>query len=72
MAAAGTDTPVPAAARRERSGWYLYDWANSAFQTTVITVLLAPFLTRENGDRHVAGVAYQACGEDWRAPHLVR
>ncbi|MET0419333.1 MAG: MFS transporter, partial [Actinoplanes sp.] len=31
--------------RRERTGWYFYDWANSAFQTTVITVFLGPFLT---------------------------
>ncbi|MFF5077736.1 MFS transporter [Actinoplanes sp. NPDC000266] len=30
---------------RERRGWYMYDWANSAFQTTVITVFLGPFLT---------------------------
>src|SRR3954453_17466987 len=36
---------VPAADRRERRGWYMYDWANSAFQTTVITVFLGPFLT---------------------------
>ncbi|SBT41449.1 MFS transporter [Micromonospora auratinigra] len=35
----------PASTRRERTGWYLYDWANSAFQTTVITVFLGPFLT---------------------------
>ncbi|MEU8183674.1 MFS transporter [Micromonospora sp. NPDC049047] len=39
------DTPPPASTRRERRGWYLYDWANSAFQTTVITVFLGPFLT---------------------------
>ncbi|MGC4877794.1 MFS transporter [Micromonospora sp. DT43] len=39
------DTPPPASTRRERSGWYIYDWANSAFQTTVITVFLGPFLT---------------------------
>ncbi|MCI4066620.1 MFS transporter [Micromonospora sp. R77] len=39
------DTPQPASTRRERRGWYLYDWANSAFQTTVITVFLGPFLT---------------------------
>jgi UMF1 family MFS transporter len=45
MAATGTETPAPAAARRDRTGWYLYDWANSAFQTTVITVFLGPFLT---------------------------
>jgi MFS transporter, UMF1 family len=29
----------------ERKGWYFYDWANSAFSTTVITVFLGPFLT---------------------------
>ncbi|KUL30888.1 MFS transporter [Actinoplanes awajinensis] len=44
MAVTGTPTPVPAG-KRERHGWYLYDWANSAFQTTVITVFLGPFLT---------------------------
>ncbi len=31
--------------RKERIGWYLYDWANSAFVTTVITVFLGPYLT---------------------------
>lgn len=30
---------------RERRGWYFYDWANSAFQTTVVTVFLGPYLT---------------------------
>ncbi|GIF02524.1 MFS transporter [Actinoplanes siamensis] len=44
MAVTGTPIPVPAG-RRERRGWYFYDWANSAFQTTVITVFLGPFLT---------------------------
>src|ERR1044071_9309977 len=34
-----------ASTRRERTGWYMYDWANSAFSTTVITVFLGPFLT---------------------------
>jgi UMF1 family MFS transporter len=36
---------VPASSRRERTGWYFYDWAISAFSTTVITVFLGPFLT---------------------------
>lgn len=45
MAAPGTDISVPASARRERTGWYFYDWANSAFSTTVLTVFLGPFLT---------------------------
>jgi UMF1 family MFS transporter len=40
-----TATTAPASSRRERTGWYFYDWANSAFSTTVITVFLGPFLT---------------------------
>jgi MFS transporter, UMF1 family len=31
---------------REIFGWTMYDWANSAFVTTVATVLLGPYLTR--------------------------
>ncbi|HVG20935.1 MAG TPA: MFS transporter [Blastocatellia bacterium] len=31
--------------RRELFGWYTYDWANSAFYTTVVTVFLGPYLT---------------------------
>ena len=38
-------TTAPVHHRRERTGWYFYDWANSAFSTTVITVFLGPFLT---------------------------
>jgi UMF1 family MFS transporter len=30
---------------RERRGWYLYDWANSAYYTTVVTLFLGPYLT---------------------------
>lgn len=31
--------------RREQRGWYFYDWANSAFSTTVVTVFVGPYLT---------------------------
>jgi UMF1 family MFS transporter len=31
--------------RREIFGWAMYDWANSAFSTTVVTVFLGPYLT---------------------------
>ncbi|NQW30725.1 MAG: MFS transporter [Ignavibacteria bacterium] len=31
--------------RKQRFGWYVYDWANSAFSTSVITVFLGPYLT---------------------------
>lgn len=31
--------------KREIFGWAMYDWANSAYYTTVIGVLIAPYLT---------------------------
>ncbi|WP_019546310.1 MFS transporter [Streptomyces sulphureus] len=31
--------------RREQRGWYFYDWANSVFATSVLTVFLGPYLT---------------------------
>jgi MFS transporter, UMF1 family len=45
----------PQERRREQRGWYVYDWANSAFTTTVVTVFLGPFLT---------SVTEEAAGED--------
>lgn len=33
------------ALRRERAGWYSYDWAMSVFNTSVTSVFLAPYLT---------------------------
>ncbi len=45
MATAAEDVARPAfSTRRERVGWYFYDWANSAFPTTVVTVFLGPYL----------------------------
>ncbi|CUW27119.1 MULTISPECIES: MFS transporter [Streptomyces] len=34
-----------AALRREQRGWYVYDWACSAYSTSVLTVFLGPYLT---------------------------
>ena len=31
--------------QREQFGWYAYDWANSAFYTSVVTVFFGPWLT---------------------------
>lgn len=31
--------------RKEVFGWIMYDWANSAFYTTVVSVLVGPYLT---------------------------
>ncbi|WP_283136773.1 MFS transporter [Rhizohabitans arisaemae] len=43
--AAAVADPTPLAERRrQQRGWYFYDWANSAFYTTVITVFLGPYL----------------------------
>lgn len=36
---------LPKNDRREIFGWLMYDWANSAFYTVVISVLLGPYLT---------------------------
>ena len=36
---------VAVANRREQRGWYFYDWANSTFSTTVVSVFLGPYLT---------------------------
>ncbi len=37
--------PPESERRREQRGWYFYDWANSAYVTTIGTVLFAPYLT---------------------------
>jgi UMF1 family MFS transporter len=49
VGAPGTDDPS------EIFGWSMYDWANSAFQTTVITALAGPYLT---------ALAQQAVGDN--------
>jgi hypothetical protein len=43
MAIAQTETPK-VNDKREIFGWAMYDWANSAFSTTVGTVFLAPYV----------------------------
>ncbi|MFN8536946.1 MAG: MFS transporter [Thermomicrobiales bacterium] len=43
--AAPENTALPINDRREIFGWTMYDWAGSAFSTTVGGVLLAPYVT---------------------------
>ena len=49
MTTAGPEVPPdlldPVARRREQRSWYVYDWANSAYVTTTLTVLFGPYLT---------------------------
>jgi UMF1 family MFS transporter len=66
-AGAGDGPPPPATDRRERVGWYFYDWANSAFSTTVVTAFLGPYLTAiaeagadAAGDVHILGLSFRA------------
>lgn len=42
---AGEDPEAVRERRREQRGWYFYDWANSVFSTSVLTVFLGPYLT---------------------------
>lgn len=42
--AGGIADLAPLARRKEQRAWYFYDWANSAYVTTVTTVLFGPFL----------------------------
>lgn len=43
-ASAAAQTAAPVNDKREIRGWAFYDWANSAFSTTVGTVFLGPYL----------------------------
>jgi UMF1 family MFS transporter len=36
---------LPEYSKREQRGWYLYDWANSTYATSVLLVFLGPYLT---------------------------
>ncbi|MFD5465352.1 MFS transporter [Kitasatospora sp. NPDC127059] len=55
------------ALRRMQFGWYISDWANAAFTTTVLTVFLGPYLTEvarnaadASGDVHPLGLSIRA------------
>ncbi len=55
MATAEHPTGLPKNDSKEIFGWLMYDWANSVFYTTVIGVLLGPYLT---------ALAQQSVGEN--------
>jgi UMF1 family MFS transporter len=57
----------PVYSRAEQRAWYVYDWANSAFYTTVVTLFLGPYLTSlarsaadANGNVHLLGIPLAA------------
>lgn len=66
-----TDVGYGVSTKRERTGWYFYDWANSAFFTTVITAFGGVYLTGvaengadANGKVHLLGLTFSA-GSLW-------
>ena len=67
MSAAHAAPRRPWFGTREQVGWYFYDWANSAFSTTVVSVFLGPYLTSitraaadANGFVHPLGLPIRA------------
>ncbi|QWC85050.1 MFS transporter [Nocardioidaceae bacterium] len=60
MSSRATTAPPPESPERraEQRAWYWYDWANSAYYTSVVTVLFAPYIIA------VAGDAAEAAGTD--------
>ncbi len=53
--------PILPYSKREQRGWYMYDWANSTFASTVVTLFLGPYLT---------ALAKSAAGPDGRVHPL--
>jgi UMF1 family MFS transporter len=60
------NSPVNTYSAREQRGWYLYDWANSPYFTSVLAVFLGPYLTAlaraaaDNGYIHPLGIPVDA------------
>jgi len=48
--------------RREHRSWYFYDWASSAFSTTVVTVFFGPYLTSVAQSATSAGESIRLLG----------
>ncbi|KHL11140.1 UMF1 family MFS transporter [Mumia flava] len=58
-----TAEPLTDARRAEQRSWYWYDWANSAYITSVGTVLIGPYLTSV-AERDACGTAEGTCTTD--------
>ncbi|MGZ4496556.1 MAG: MFS transporter [Nocardioides sp.] len=52
---------TPLARAREQKAWNWYDWANSAFYTTVLTVLFAPYMITVAGKAAGCSDADETC-----------
>ncbi len=59
--ASQNSNPTLPYSKREQRGWYMYDWANATFHSTVVTLFLGPYLT---------DLAQTAAGPDGRVHPL--
>ncbi len=48
--------------KKTNLGWYIYDWANSAFVTAIVTVFMGPFITALAEDYQKTNGAITFCG----------
>ena len=56
--------------KREQRAWYMYDFANSAFASTVVTLFLGPYLTvlaksAADSGGHIYPLGIQVDPRDW-------
>src|SRR5215510_10637869 len=56
-------TEEPRVSRRAIAAWCLYDWANSAFPTVVITFVFAAYFTEAVASDRETGTALWANGQ---------
>ena len=53
--------------KREQRGWYMYDFANSTFASTVLTLFLGPYLTALEVLLALALRQFRGGGPPWSA-----
>jgi UMF1 family MFS transporter len=75
-AADNSPSSDPRQRRREQRGWYTYDWANQVFITSVVTVLIGPYLSGmacaeagAAGDCSQPGLVLYPLGVEWFSVH---
>ena len=61
MTAPGIADLEPLNRMKDQKAWYWYDWANSAYFTTVLSVLFAPYMATVAGRAAGCGDEVEGC-----------